>query len=140
MCPVFCTSLNNWVFQIYFNGLFELWSLVDSCVFVYRNSSLSDSNKTISILFDVLTHIQHLIGKLPRKLFIQTDNCPRDLKNQFVFSFYWALVDLNIFEEILVSHMPVGHTHGEGKASVVYNLLLNFPRIDYFNVAYIFIK
>ena len=90
--------------------------LVNDCLvfaFLNNNQFKQDSNKTISILFDVLYHIQMKLGQLPKKLFIQTDNCGRDLKNQFVFTFYWTLVDLNIFEEIIVSHMPVGHTHGE---------------------------
>ena len=37
----------------------------------------------------------------------------KDLKNQYVLAFYWTLVDLNIFEEVCVSHMPVGHTHND---------------------------
>lgn len=57
--------------------------------------------------------VKEELGKLPRKLFIETDNCSRDLKNQYLFSFYWSLVDLGIFEQVIVSHMPVGHTHGE---------------------------
>ena len=87
----------------------------DCAVFSFLNNNQfpQDSNKTISILFDVLSHLQGKLGQLPRKLFVQTDNCPRDLKNQFVFSFYWTLVDLHIFEEVMVSHMPIGHTHGE---------------------------
>ena len=86
----------------------------DRHVLAYVNNDQfpQDSNKTISILYDVLFSFQNLHGQLPKKLFIQTDNCAKDLKNQYVFAFYWALVELNIFEEILVSHMPVGHTHG----------------------------
>ena len=87
----------------------------DRVVIAYLNNDQfpQDSNKTISIIFDVLMGVQQSLGKLPKKVFIQTDNCSRDLKNQFVFSFYWTLVDLGIFEQITVSHMPVGHTHGD---------------------------
>ena len=55
----------------------------------------NDSNKTISILFDVLELVQERLGKLPRKLMIQTDNCWKDLKNQYVLSFYYFLVQIN---------------------------------------------
>ena len=83
-------------------------------MFLNNNQFPQDSNKTVSILFNVLLTLKKdLGGKLPRKLFIQSDNCGRDLKNQNVLAFYWILVDLDIFEEIIVSHLDVGHTHGE---------------------------
>ena len=87
----------------------------DRTVLAYLNNNQfqQDSNKTVSILFDVLIFVQEKLEKLPKRLFVETDNCSRDLKNQFVLSFYWILVDIGIFEEIIVSHMPVGHTHGE---------------------------
>ena len=37
----------------------------------------------------------------------------RDLKNQLVLAFYWVLVETGVFEEVVVSHMPVGHTHAD---------------------------
>ena len=91
-------------------------------------------------MFDIFTEVQHHLGTLPRKLMVQTDNCVKvkvlvhlnivnspyvkyiwsvtielkfqDLKNQYVLSFYYYLVQVGVFEEVLVSHMPVGHTVG----------------------------
>ena len=83
----------------------------DRCIIAYLNSDQypQDSNKTCSILVDVLKFCQQKLGgKLPRKLFIQTDNCSKDLKNQFLLAFYWILVERNVFEEVIISHMPVG--------------------------------
>ena len=87
----------------------------DRCLFAYLNNNqfCQDSNKTISIIFDVLLCVKEKLGFLPRKLLVQSDNCSRDLKNQLVLSFYWCLVEMGVFEEITVSHLDVGHTHGE---------------------------
>ena len=48
---------------------------------------------------------------LPRKLFIQLDNCSRENKNKFVMSYLDALVRWGVFDEIEVGFLPVGHTH-----------------------------
>ena len=99
----------------------------DKLHYVYMNNDqfCQGSNKTISILFDVLKDVQNLIGKIPRKLLIQTDNCHKDLKNQLVLSFYYYLVEIDILDEVLISHMPVGHTHNDVDAffSVIANKL-----------------
>ena len=93
------------------NGKFD----GDRCVLAYLNNNqyAQDSNKTVSILFDVLLFVKEKLGNLPRKLLVQSDNCSRELKNQFVLGFYWVLVEIGVFEEVVVSHMPVGHTHGD---------------------------
>ena len=88
----------------------------DRCIFAYLNNNQypQDSNKTVSIIFDVLLTVKEKLGgSLPRKMMVQSDNCSRDLKNQFVLAFYWVLVDHGIFQEVTVSHMDVGHTHGD---------------------------
>ena len=93
------------------NGGFETDRTIMS--FINNDQFPNDSNKTCEVLMKVLEFCQLKLKKLPKKLAVQTDNCSKDLKNQFVLAFYWTLVDLNIFEEILVSHMPVGHTHND---------------------------
>ena len=81
--------------------------------FLNNDQFCQDSNKTITIIFDVLQNIQNSIGKLPRKLMVQTDNCSKDLKNMYVLAFYFLLVEMGVFESVLVSHMPPGHTHND---------------------------
>ena len=82
-------------------------------VFINSDQFRQDSNKTISILFEILFYMQSKFGQLPRKLMLQTDNCVKDLKNQIVLSFYYLLVEKNIFEEVKITSMPVGHTHND---------------------------
>ena len=82
-------------------------------IFLNSDQFAQDSNKTVSQIQDALEFSQERLGKLPRKLLVQTDNCSRDLKNQFVLSYFYLLVERGVFDEILVSHMPIGHTHND---------------------------
>ena len=82
-------------------------------VFVNNDQFSQGANKTVTIVFSVLLKFQRQLGRLPRKLLVQSDNCSKDLKNQYVLAFYYLLVELNVFEEVLVSHMPPGHTHNQ---------------------------
>ena len=50
-------------------------------------------------------------GPLPKKLFVQMDNCTRENKNRFVMSYFDALIRWGVFDEIQVGFLPVGHTH-----------------------------
>ena len=70
----------------------------------------NDSNKTCEILMNVFEYCQLHLGKLPKKLYIQSDNCCKDLKNQYVLAFYWILVEFDIFEEILGTQ-PASYNH-----------------------------
>ena len=42
------------------------------------------------------------------------DNCWRENKNRYMFAFLSYLVKTDIFEEIDVNFLPVGHTHNDG--------------------------
>ena len=42
-----------------------------------------------------------------------SDNCWRENKNRYLFSFLSALVELDVFEEISVNFLIVGHTGNE---------------------------
>jgi hypothetical protein len=48
---------------------------------------------------------------LPKTLFIQMDNAAGENKNKYVFGFLSNLVAKGVFETIVVSFLPVGHTH-----------------------------
>ncbi len=52
-----------------------------------------------------------LTDTTPPKLFIQVDNCTRENKNRYFLSYIECLVLWNVFKEIEVSFLPVGHTH-----------------------------
>ena len=53
---------------------------------IYTNSDQykQDSNKSITQMCDILLHVKKKLGNLPRKLLVQTDNCKKDLKNQYL--------------------------------------------------------
>ena len=58
------------------NGKFES----DRSIMSFLNSDQfpNDSNKTCEILMKVLVFCQDRLGKLPKKLFVQTDNCAKE--------------------------------------------------------------
>lgn len=42
---------------------------------------------------------------------MQMDNCIRENKNRYVFSFAAMLVELGIVREVIIGFLLVGHTH-----------------------------
>ncbi|CAC5375163.1 unnamed protein product [Mytilus coruscus] len=71
-----------------------------------------DSNLTLNILLFVLEEISRMMGnKLPPIRYLQADNCWRENKNKYIISFCELLVHLQIFREVHLSFLVVGHTH-----------------------------
>jgi hypothetical protein len=70
-----------------------------------------DSNSVISSIMKVLRSMQGFGERLPPILRLQADNCWRENKNRFVFSFLSLLVKFQIFKEVEMGFMIVGHTH-----------------------------
>ena len=66
---------------------------------------------TIDILWRVLCDTHHNEGKLPPVLLLQLDNTTKQNKGRYLFAFLALLVHHNIFDKIVVSFLPVGHTH-----------------------------
>ena len=64
----------------------------------------------VSCLFRLLVDFVNDHKFLPKILHVHADNCGRENKNMFVFSFLYCLVQLNIVEEVIVSFLLVGHT------------------------------
>jgi hypothetical protein len=52
-----------------------------------------------------------LLLHLPPKLYLQLDGTTRQNKNQYLFGYLGGLIARGVFDEILVSFLPVGHTH-----------------------------
>lgn len=57
--------------------------------------------------------VKWMKGALPNTLFLQVDNCTRENKNRFFFSYVEALVGWGVFEKVYVSFLPIGHTHAD---------------------------
>ena len=70
-------------------------------------------NITIQVLFDVLEQVRQDKGvvKLPEVLLLQLDNTTKQNKGKYLMAFLALLVEAGTFRKILVSFLPVGHTH-----------------------------
>lgn len=71
------------------------------------------ANHVIEVAHRVLQRKKELMGKLPPNLFVQVDNCIRENKNRFFFSYFQSLVHLGVFKTVQVSFLPIGHTHAD---------------------------
>ena len=71
----------------------------------------SDPNLTCEVLYRTLLREYELRDGLPPVLYLQLDNCIRENKNTVFIGFLCWLLERGIFKEILLSFLPVGHTH-----------------------------
>jgi hypothetical protein len=67
----------------------------------------SRCNSSIPEAIDAPDHCE----PLPRRLYLQLDNSPKDNKNQFLFGFLSLLTARKVFEEIQLGFLLVEHTH-----------------------------
>jgi hypothetical protein len=69
------------------------------------------TNVTVDCLH--LALLQTLIreGCLPDTLCMQLDNTSKQCKSQFVMGFLGLLINCGVFQQVIVSFLPVGHTH-----------------------------
>jgi len=103
------------------------------------------SNFIVSLLNDYLKNLQIKLEQehkeWPSTMFIQLDNCWKENKNKYFFSYLATLLYLNIFEEIYMYCLPSGHTHEDidqmfSSFSVCYwkNGFPSIPKMDSFLV------
>ena len=79
--------------------------------YTYFPNCEAGSNATIDTLHRTLMKILKEKGKLGQTLFLQLDNTCRQNKSQYVKVYLGHLVEAGIFAKIVVSYLPVGHTH-----------------------------
>ena len=75
--------------------------------FTYLNNVKHGTN----IVIECLHRIINDMPELPETLFLQLDNTWKQNKNQFMIGFAGCLVQWGIFKRVVVSFLPVGHTH-----------------------------
>ena len=68
-------------------------------------------NVTINMLWEVINRRFNAAGELPEVLFLQLDNTTKQNKGQYLSGFLGMLVDQGIFKKVVLSFLPVGHTH-----------------------------
>ncbi|XP_062566153.1 uncharacterized protein LOC134228510, partial [Saccostrea cucullata] len=76
------------------------------------NEYAHDSNMVINTILKELYGASLQMGNfLPPTLYIQADNCFRENKNRYTLGFCELLIWKNIFKEVHLSFLFVGHTH-----------------------------
>ena len=71
----------------------------------------SDPNLTCEVLYRTLIKAFAERPVRPPRMYLQLDNCIRENKNTVFISYLCWLVERNVFKEIYLSFLPVGHTH-----------------------------
>lgn len=89
--------------------------LQHSTINVLRLFTMTDEHETganhiIESIHRTLLDIQKSQA-LPRTFNLQVDNCTRENKNKYLFSYLESLVQWCLFDEIIVGFLPIGHTH-----------------------------
>ena len=78
--------------------------------FVNHNQFEQGSNMVITVIYHLLHDFLKDHKKFPKHLHLNTDNCGRENKNRYVFTFLSALVQLGVFSSISMDFLLVGHT------------------------------
>ena len=68
-------------------------------------------NVTIQMLWLCINTYYREKKYLPKVLLLQLDNTTKQNKGQYLFGFLSLLVERGVFKKVLLSFLPVGHTH-----------------------------
>jgi hypothetical protein len=79
--------------------------------FLCNDSMKQGTNVTIEVVHRVLLHTLKMEGKLPDVMFVQLDNTTKQCKSRYLMAYMASLLASGVFKRILVSFLPVGHTH-----------------------------
>jgi hypothetical protein len=74
----------------------------------------SGANTIIEVIRQTLIELSRRLNQkgynMPRKLLLQFDNCGEN-KNKYFFAFVASLLEQDLFDEIDMNFLIVGHTH-----------------------------
>jgi hypothetical protein len=84
---------------------------IGTWAYVYHDSVRQGNNVTCDVLFRTLEAIEAAGRTLPDTLYLQLDNTVKQNKSKYLMSYLAWLVDTGVFKRIVVSFLPVGHTH-----------------------------
>lgn len=73
---------------------------------------VTGANRIVEVLLCV-TNDKAKLWKLPRKVFLQADNCSRENNNGCFISYFDCVIQLGAFDESEVGFLPVVHTHSD---------------------------
>ena len=96
-------------------SLYNGWYEHNRKVLFYINHDVFEngSNLIVTLVYLLLQEFVKDWSKLPRKLHLNMDNCWKENKNRYLFSFLSCLLELHIFDEITCDYLMVGHTGNE---------------------------
>jgi len=69
------------------------------------------TNVVLDVLVRTLQDMKDDGEILPETLYLQLDNTAKQNKNKYLIGFLGYLVHYNVFKDVIVSFLPVGHTH-----------------------------
>jgi hypothetical protein len=79
--------------------------------FIATDAIKQGNNVTIEVIHRVLLKTIKDEGRLPPVLYLQLDNTTKQNKAKYLMAYLHSLVDAGVFKKIIVSFLPVGHTH-----------------------------
>jgi hypothetical protein len=94
--------------------------------FIFTDNFKHGANLTIECLHHVFADMHHHYGGLPRTFYLQLDNTTKQCKNKYVIAYLGLLIAWDLLERVVISFLPVGHTHEDIGLVCVSCLLLFF--------------
>lgn len=79
--------------------------------FTFLDNVKQGTNVTIEVMYQALLDMESHNEAIPDVLFLQMDNTAKQCKNQYMWGFLGYLAMRKIFRKVVVSFLPVGHTH-----------------------------
>ena len=79
--------------------------------FSYLENCKHGTNTTIQAMYRVLSEMKAEGKSIPRKIYIQLDNTSKQNKSKFFLGWCGYLILMGICDVVLISFLPVGHTH-----------------------------
>lgn len=84
---------------------------IGTWAYVYHDNVRQGNNVTVDVLYRTLAAIEAAGRTLPDTLYLQLDNTVKQNKSKFLMSYLSWLTMTGVFKRIVVSFLPVGHTH-----------------------------
>ena len=84
---------------------------IGTWAYIYHDNVRQGTNVTVDVLFRTLAAIEAAGRTLPDTLYLQLDNTVKQNKSKFFMAYLAWLTKTGVFKRIIVSFLPVGHTH-----------------------------
>jgi hypothetical protein len=89
--------------------------------YLVDESVIQGTNVNVECVHRTLLKLKKQRKKWPETLYVQLDNTSKDNKNRGTFGYFAYLVAAGVFKKVVVSFLPVGHTHEDIDAVASYH-------------------